>query len=81
MNPKKITFNTLYSIKSLYADVDREVLTKILSNLFSNALKHSHTVIELGLRCNEKYFEIKIENDGDVIPDEYVEKYLNLYLN
>ncbi len=71
---KKITFNTLYSIKSLYADVDREVLTKILSNLFSNALKHSHTVIELGLRCNEKYFEIKIENDGDVIPDEYVEK-------
>lgn len=71
---KKITFNTVYSIKSLYADVDREVLTKILSNLFSNALKHSHEVIELDFRYDEKNFEIKIENDGDIIPDEYVEK-------
>ncbi|MEA4903334.1 MAG: two-component regulator propeller domain-containing protein, partial [Petrimonas sp.] len=71
---KKITFNTVHSIESLYADVDREVFTKIVSNLFSNALKHSHTVIELDVKYDEKCFEIKIENDGDTIPDEYVEK-------
>jgi len=71
---KKITFNTVYTVKTLFADVDREVFTKILSNLFSNALKHSHTVIELDFRYDEKCFEIKIENDGDIIPDEYVEK-------
>lgn len=71
---KKITFNTVHSLNSFYADVDREVFTKIVSNLFSNALKYSHTIIELDVKYDEKCFEIKIENDGDTIPDEYVEK-------
>jgi len=71
---KNITLITDYSIKSLYADVDREIFTKILSNLFSNALKYSFSVIEIEFCHNEKSFTLKIENDGDSIPDEYTEK-------
>lgn len=74
LDSKKIVFNNSFSIESLYADVDREVFTKIVSNLFSNALKHSLTVIELEFSHNEKNFTIKIENDGDTIPDEYLKK-------
>jgi anti-sigma regulatory factor (Ser/Thr protein kinase) len=74
IDAKGISFSTFFSSDSFYADVDQEIFTKILSNLFSNALKHSHTVIELDFRYDEKCFEIKIENDGDIIPDEYVEK-------
>lgn len=71
---KQIIFNTTYPLINFYADVDREVFTKILSNLLSNALKHSHSIIELDFKYDKNHFEIKIENDGDTIPDEYVEK-------
>lgn len=74
LDSKKIIFNNRFSIESLYADVDREVFTKIISNLFSNALKHSLTVVEMEFSHNEKNFIIEIENDGDTIPDEYLKK-------
>ncbi|RNC66175.1 hybrid sensor histidine kinase/response regulator transcription factor [Proteiniphilum sp. X52] len=74
MDAKRILFNNSFSIGSIYADVDREVFTKIVSNLFSNALKQSLTVIEMVFSHNEKNFTIKIENDGDTIPDEYLKK-------
>ena len=70
----KITCKTIYSNQSIYVDVDREIFEKMLSNLLSNALKHAIALIEIEVSYNEEYFKIKIENDGDVIPDEYVEK-------
>jgi len=71
---KEIKLDAVFSIESLYADVDREVFTKILSNLFSNALKYSFHVIEVEFSHTEKSFEIQIGNDGDRISDQFVEK-------
>lgn len=74
IDAKRITFNARFSIESLYADIDCEVFIKILSNLLSNALKYSFHVIEVTFTHFENSFEIKIGNDGDKIPDQFVEK-------
>ncbi len=74
IDSKHIKFDAVFSIESLYADIDREVFTKILSNLFSNALKYSFHAIEVIFTHSEKSFEIQIGNDGDKIPDQFVEK-------
>lgn len=71
---KKIEFNVFFSSESLYADVDREVFTKMLSNLFSNALKYSFNAIEVYFSHTDKVFEIKISNDGDRIHNQFIEK-------
>jgi DNA-binding response OmpR family regulator len=46
----------------------------MLSNLLSNALKHAISIIEIDVSKDNESFIIKVENDGEVIPDEYVEK-------
>lgn len=74
IDAKGISFSTFFSSDSFYADVDREIFTKILSNLFSNALKHSLHTIEVNFSYDEKNFELKISNDGDTIPDQFVDK-------
>jgi signal transduction histidine kinase/ligand-binding sensor domain-containing protein/DNA-binding response OmpR family regulator len=57
----------------LYAYVDREALTKILSNLFNNALKYAENrVLIQVLPCHSEdvFFSIEIKNDGYLIPFE-----------
>lgn len=71
---RNIDFNVVFSTDSLHADVDLEVFTKILSNLFSNALKYSFSTIDLNFSHTNSHFEIKIGNDGDRIPDQFAEK-------
>lgn len=58
------------------ADVDREALTKILSNLFTNALKFADSIVEIVLITSsvESIFYIRIDNDGNRIPSEMKEK-------
>lgn len=71
---KRIICKTIYSNQSIYVDIDREIFIKMLSNLLSNALKHAIALIEIEVSYNDKQLIIKIENDGEVIPDEYVVK-------
>lgn len=60
----------------LYASVDREGLTKIVSNLFSNAIKYSETYIHVKLLHNtiDETFVLSVCNDGNVIPLDMREK-------
>lgn len=60
--------------KELYADVDVEIFTKILSNLLNNALKHSLTYIKVCLQKNGDKFRLSVSNDGDKIPEDQVER-------
>ena len=55
-----------------WAFVDKEALTKILSNLFTNALKYAETYAHLYLSMDEigKEFTVTISNDGKIIPIE-----------
>ncbi|GBU06953.1 hybrid sensor histidine kinase/response regulator [Bacteroidales bacterium] len=62
---------------SFFADVDQEALTKILSNLFNNALKYAKSEILLTLFIeieNSNEFLIRISSDGNLIKNSEKEK-------
>jgi len=65
---KNIDFELKLETDDLIAFVDAEVLTKILSNLFNNAIKYSKSNIILSLTKKEGYFKLTIKNDGKLIP-------------
>lgn len=58
--------------KDLFAHIDKEAFTKIISNLFSNAMKYAQTYIEVKLDVDDEKRELRvvIKNDGNIIsPD------------
>lgn len=48
--------------------IDAEELTKIVSNLFSNAMKFADTCIDIRLTVVDNRFELRVSNDGAVVP-------------
>lgn len=60
--------------ENLYASVDREALIKIISNLFTNAIKYSETYIHAQLYVEAEKFFLLISNDGPVVPIEMREE-------
>ncbi|AHM62245.1 signal transduction histidine kinase [Flammeovirgaceae bacterium 311] len=61
----------------LYAFVDKEAFTKILSNLLNNALKYAESRVQVNfmpLSAADKEFVIEIRNDGHLIPYEMKQK-------
>jgi DNA-binding response OmpR family regulator len=62
--------------------VDREAFTKIISNLFTNAIKYGNSQIVLNLESSKdasinnetSNFVLRISNDGNLIPGEIKEK-------
>lgn len=57
------------------ATVDKDGLSKILNNLFVNAMKYSNEQIIIELSAmNHQFFSIKISNDGEIIPKGEAEK-------
>ncbi|WP_455672980.1 hybrid sensor histidine kinase/response regulator transcription factor [Phocaeicola sp.] len=54
----------------IMAAVDREAITKILSNLLNNALKYARHTILVELLCDETNFTVRVVSDGDKIPLE-----------
>ncbi|MDR3266596.1 MAG: response regulator [Tannerella sp.] len=72
---KNLAFELQLPSNNLFADIDREAFTKIISNLFTNALKYANTKIGLVLESvDEKTFRVKVSNDGYLIPEELKEK-------
>lgn len=59
--------------KELHADIDREIYTKIFSNLLLNACKHAETRIRISLETKAGRFRLRISNDGDRIPRDKAE--------
>lgn len=57
--------------------IDREAVTKILSNLLSNALKFSKSKVDIFLEPGtekDKALRIRVNSDGDLIPGNLREK-------
>lgn len=75
MKNENIDFQLLLPKDDFYADVDKEALTKIISNLFSNAVKYTDSYIKVELiipsLVEPDHFIIKFQNDGDIIPKEF----------
>lgn len=53
---------------SLLASVDSEGFTKITSNLLTNAIKYSSTYVSVKLQATDKNVELRVTNDGDIVP-------------
>ncbi|MDR2145959.1 MAG: response regulator [Tannerella sp.] len=61
--------------ENLFADIDREAFTKIISNLFTNAIKYSDSRIVLTLENTDNDLLIlKIASDGLPVPEDMKEK-------
>lgn len=59
----------------IYADIDKEALTKIISNLFTNAIKFAEHIIDVEIKeMPDNRFSIQVRNDGPLIPAELKEK-------
>jgi signal transduction histidine kinase/DNA-binding response OmpR family regulator len=50
------------------ATVDRDAVTKIMSNLLSNAMKYAASRISVSVYNNGNWFSIKVASDGEKIP-------------
>ncbi|MDP4276323.1 MAG: two-component regulator propeller domain-containing protein [Bacteroidota bacterium] len=71
---KEIALDINIPESNFYADVDPEILTKILSNVFANALNHADRLIEITFSQVPDKFILTVSNDGDLIPTEHSEK-------
>ena len=54
----------------IYVNADRNVLIKVLNNLFSNAVKYSERNIAVRLQADERQVQVLMDNDGTIIPEE-----------
>lgn len=75
---KHLSINLSQSSCKIYACLDKEALTKIISNLLTNALKYAEKNIDVFLTEdsaeNGVFFEIKVSDDGIGIPNELKKK-------
>ena len=71
-----LLLNLDLTVQELYVFVDREALTKIMSNLFSNAVKYAAGSIVVRLQPSADYetFTIDFINDGIPVPAEMRER-------
>ena len=78
---RDITFEEILPERDLYAYVDKEGLTKIISNLLNNAIKYSGTYVKVKLEISDnkdnnkrQEFHITTVNDGVTIPKHLIEE-------
>lgn len=59
---------------SLLVSVDKEGLTKIISNLLTNAIKYSESYIHIRLYTDASWMHLTVSNDGRIVPIEMREE-------
>ncbi len=60
--------------KGILANIDKEAITKILSNLFNNALKYGREHIAVSLTRHDGNFSVSVYSDGEKIPADKAEQ-------
>jgi signal transduction histidine kinase/ligand-binding sensor domain-containing protein/DNA-binding response OmpR family regulator len=74
---KRISVQLHSAVNHYDLAVDREAITKILSNLLSNALKFAESKVDLFFETEtdqEKIIRIRVNSDGKLIPKELGER-------
>lgn len=73
---KNITCNVSLSGSPIWAYVDKECITKTISNLMFNAVKYCEQLIDIKLISAEdgRAFQVVISNDGNLIAEDQREK-------
>ncbi len=67
MNEKGVEANFSKPETPLFADVDKEALTKVISNLINNAVKYCDKSINVELSVDGDKFCVITKNDGNVV--------------
>lgn len=74
---KDLHFSMCPVPQKIFAFIDTEAFNKILTNLFSNAVKYARNKVEvclLPVKSDDKTFTIELRNDGYIIPFAMKEK-------
>ncbi|MBM4053240.1 MAG: HAMP domain-containing histidine kinase [Planctomycetes bacterium] len=71
---KKITISVDPESDSAMVYADNELLSRILQNLFVNALRYAETRIDVSVKCHNGKTILCIADDGIGIPKDYREK-------
>ena len=74
MRSKNISGTYQPPTEDINAYVDKEALTKIMSNLINNAVKYCEKTVVVKLTGDDDNFMVTCENDGPVVPTEIREK-------
>jgi signal transduction histidine kinase/ligand-binding sensor domain-containing protein/DNA-binding response OmpR family regulator len=66
------TFEVVLPEKDFEADCDAEAVTKVMSNLMTNANKYTHNIVKLECRLADdgRHFSISVTDDGQGISEE-----------
>jgi len=65
---KNLKLEIIERNKNVVAFVDVEALRKVLSNLFSNAIKYSKQQVQIIIDTDDTHFWVVVKNDGEIIP-------------
>lgn len=76
---KNINMELRLPSSSLVSGVDTEALTKIISNLMSNALKYTTDKINVELTVHDTHFEISIKDNGPGIAKTERKKIFDIF--
>ncbi|MCU6778998.1 hybrid sensor histidine kinase/response regulator transcription factor [Phocaeicola fibrisolvens] len=76
LHQKGVSFSVVYPDKNFYADVDKEAITKVLSNLLTNANKYTNSMIEVRFQEQPKTqtFSIQVKDNGKGMSEEELGK-------
>lgn len=76
VDQKKLKLTLSSNLNVFYAFADRDALSKIISNLLSNALKYASSKITVSLIYEEgdSFFDIDVSNDGEPVEESIREK-------
>lgn len=66
LHQKGVSFSVVYPDKDFHADVDKEAITKVLSNLLTNANKYTQNMIEVRFEAlpEQQLFSIQVKDNG-----------------
>ncbi|MDO4970862.1 MAG: two-component regulator propeller domain-containing protein [Bacteroidales bacterium] len=69
---RNITYET--QAEDVYVLADRNVIIKILNNMFTNAVKYSESIIKISIKADGPNAVVKICNDGNIVPQDLRDK-------
>lgn len=64
----------------IMAAIDKEAITKVLSNLLNNALKYARHTIMIDLFQDGADFTVRVVSDGEKIPEASSQQILNPFI-
>ena len=70
---KSLTFSVEIP-DELYASVDKEAFTKIISNLLTNAIKYAENYIRVRMSIADGQLLLSVSNDGQLVPPDMREE-------